>query len=256
MTPNLKTSLTPGATASGSSPGGVTLKIPPGPAGYRLAQLDDYHSLARRGFPHHPPCTLSLRARASASDISGTWGFGLWNDPFGLKLGFGGGQKIPCLPNACWFFGASPHNYLSFRNDQPAQGFLVQTFRSPRLPGILLAPGVLALPLLALPPLARLLRKLASRLIGEDASPIPIDPSQWHTYSLEWLPDRVTFRVDGILIHQTTFSPRGPLGLVIWLDNQYAAWGPDGRAKWGTLASEANAWLEIEALELDQGGVL
>ena len=96
---------------------------------YRLAQLDDYANLPRKKFPHHS-FDLSMSARTSSDSIAGTWGFGLWNDPFGLSLGFGGSPfRLPMLPNAVWFFGASKQNYLSFSDDKPAQGFLAQTFR-------------------------------------------------------------------------------------------------------------------------------
>ena len=110
---------------------GWMLRIPEGDSsGYRLAQLDDYFRLPRREFPHHS-LDLSLRARTSAESTPGTWGFGVWNDPFGLSLGFGGNPfRLPTLPNAAWFFYASPQNYLSFRDDKPAQGFLAQTFQS------------------------------------------------------------------------------------------------------------------------------
>src|SRR5512139_912562 len=60
------------------------LEIPAGSAGhYRLAQLDDYSGRPRWKFPWRAPFRLALRARASASEIPGTWGFGLWNNPFG-----------------------------------------------------------------------------------------------------------------------------------------------------------------------------
>src|SRR6266540_5344853 len=126
------------------------LSIPLGKADqYRLAQLDDYTQLSRSRFPLQFPLGISLSARTSSDSISGTWGFGLWNDPFGLSLGFGGNPlRMPTLPNAAWFFGASKESYLSFRNPRAstapptnggsaqreiaANGFLAQTFRSPR----------------------------------------------------------------------------------------------------------------------------
>jgi hypothetical protein len=95
------------------------LTIPSGKAyKYRLAQLDDYTKISRGRFPLRSPLSLSLSARASSDAIPGTWGFGLWNDPFGLSLGFGGNPfQLPALPNAVWFFGASKENYLSFEMD-------------------------------------------------------------------------------------------------------------------------------------------
>ena len=226
------------------------LEIPPGPAGeYRLAQVDDYRTVPRARFPHHPPFDLRLRARVSAPDLPGTWGFGLWNDPFSLSLGFGGGaRRFPALPNAAWFFYASPENHLSFRDDLPGHGLLAQTFRSPNLPGWVLAPAALALPLLVWKATARPLRGMASRLIREDAVRLNIDPCAWHTYTLGWQARQVIFTVNGRTVQRTAVSPRGPLGLVIWIDNQYAALPPAGGLKFGTLANPGPAWLEIEML--------
>jgi hypothetical protein len=39
------------------------------------------------------------------------------------------------------------------------------------------------------------------------------------------------------------------LGLVIWIDNQYAAFTPDGRLASGLLEGKEE-WLEIEGLEI------
>ena len=125
--------------------------------------------------------SLSLRAKASSSSIAGTWGFGLWNDPFGLSLGFGGSPfRLPMLPNAVWFFSASPQNYLSFTDDKPAQGFLAQTFRSPKFHPLLFLAG------LALPFSRRTARKLLSKVIDEDSVALSVDVTQWHGYRLEW----------------------------------------------------------------------
>ncbi len=116
--------------------GGWRLSLPPGPAGqYRWAQLDDYIPLPRRRFLWTPPVRLSLEARVSAPGLPGTWGFGFWNDPFQASLGLGGtARRLPALPNAAWFFYASPPNFLAFRDDLPAQGLLAATFRLPLLP--------------------------------------------------------------------------------------------------------------------------
>ena len=102
-------------------------------------------------FPGARRVTISLQARASHQEIPGTWGFGLWNDPFGMKLGFGGKHLLPALPNAAWFFFASPPNHLSLRNDLPANGALAATFRSPPIPAWVFTPTILTLPLLLIP---------------------------------------------------------------------------------------------------------
>jgi hypothetical protein len=225
-------------------PNGWRLGLQKGSAlGYRDAQLDDYSGLPRHKFPHQT-LHLSLRARASSNSIAGTWGFGLWNDPFGISLGFGGNPfRLPALPNAVWFFSASPQNYLSFTNDKPAQGFLAQTFRSPKFhPRLFLAA-------LALPFSRKTTRNLLSKVIGEDSTSLSLDVAQWHRYRLEWNPIRVAWYVDDMLVFESLVSPKPPLGIIIWIDNQFAAFTPDGRIASGTLGGNVE-WLEIDSLEL------
>jgi hypothetical protein len=222
------------------------LSIPPGPAGqYRLAQLEDYRGLTRGRFASRPARSLSLRARTSAGFQAGTWGFGLWNDPFGMALGLDGTPpRLPALPNTAWFFFASPQNYLSFREDKPAQGFMAQSFRSPAIHPLLVPAG------LAFPFSRRTTRRLLSRVIAEDARLVSADTTEWHAYRLGWERERVSFWMDEAVILETQVSPNGPLGLVIWIDNQYAAFTPEGRLGWGTLECGQEAWLDIEDLEI------
>jgi hypothetical protein len=256
ISPNLKVASTPDAQVMPAGEGAWRLAIPAGTGGkYRLAQLDDYTGTPRRLFPWRPPLTFSLRARASAEGLPGTWGFGLWNDPFSLSLGFGGGtRRFPALPNTAWFFYASSPNYLSLWDDLPAQGFLAATFRSATLPAPLLAalsPGVV---LFTLPPAARLFRRLARRFIQQDAVLVrgsgEYTPAGWHAYQIYWSQDSVIFSMDGATILSTPVSPSGPLALVIWIDNQYAALPPTGRFSFGALPNPQPAWIEISDLSL------
>ena len=227
---------------------------------YRLAELDDYGGLPRSRYRHAAPWTLRLRARLSAPDLPGTWGFGLWNDPFGLNLGLGGKPgRLPALPQAAWFMHASLPNWLSFRDAPlpgsdrvvPANGFHAGTFRSPKLPSLLLAPALLALPLFELPPTSRLLRRLAGRMIRQDGAAIGTDVTEWHEYAIAWLDKGCFFTVDGKETLVTPTAPQPPLGLVIWIDNQFAAWTPEGRLGYGTLENPS-AWMEIEKLSIQQ----
>lgn len=240
----LQPRLTPKASIQ-PIPDGFRLSLEAGSAGeYRLAQLDDYTKLARRRFPARPPWTLSLRARASAASLPGTWGFGLWNDPFGLSFGFGGQAfRLPALPNAAWFFHASAENYLSFRPDQAAHGFLAQVFRSPRLDRRLLLAG------LALLFWRGKARQILSAIINEQATALGVEVTEWHHYRLSWEAKRVVFEVDGAIVLETPVSPNPPLGAVIWIDNQFAAFRPQGQLAWGTLANPA-AWLEVTQIQV------
>ena len=227
-----------------ATPNGFLLTIPDGDnKSYRVAQLDDYAQSARRDFPHRKSLRLSLHARASATSIPGTWGFGLWNDPFGLSLGFGGNPfRIPALPNAAWFFHASDENYLSFSN-KPGNGFLAQAFRSSVFPS-----GHLARVGLTLSFSKVKARKLMGQTVEEDGVRLGVDVTEWHEYRFEWSVKQSAFWVDDVLVLETSVSPRLPLGLVIWIDNQFAAWHPDGKIGFGILENTERAWLELKDL--------
>ncbi|HQU37795.1 MAG TPA: hypothetical protein PLR65_14515 [Anaerolineales bacterium] len=258
---------------------GWRLSIPAGNANeYRNAQLDDYARLSRRRFPHRFPLRLSLLARTSSDSIPGTWGFGLWNDPFGLSLGFGGNPfRMPALPNAVWFFGASKENYLSFKDFRPerseerklrrtqskdasttgfatnaqpsaqrgvANGFMAQTFRSPTFHPLLILAGI------AFPFSRKMTRRMLGSIIGEDGVAVSVDNTEWHRYSLTWGEKRVSLEVDNVEVFESAVSPNPPLGLVIWIDNQYASFTPDGKIGFGVLANPEPAFLEIRELEI------
>jgi hypothetical protein len=228
------------------------LEIPPGERGhYRLAQLDDYSGLPRRRFHWRPALKLSLQARASAEALPGTWGFGLWNDPFSLSLGLGGGtRRFPALPNAAWFFFASPPNYLSLRDDLPAQGSLAAVFKSPQAPAALLALVSPGLALASWPLTAGWLRRLGRRWVCQDSASLSILVKEWHTYQIDWTSQGIAFTVDNRQALETPLSPQGPLSLVMWIDNQYAALPPGGRLSFGTLPNPELAWIEIKDFEV------
>jgi hypothetical protein len=258
---------TPGAKVEEISRGNdlqaYRLSIPAGPADkYRLAQLDDYAQSRRNLFPLRSPLSLSLSARASSAIIPGTWGFGLWNDPFGLSLGFGGNPlRLPTLPNAVWFFGASKESYLSFKDTSnsgldtgekstrptrpsTASGFLAQTFRSPRFHPALIPAG------LVLPFSRKRTRQWLGKVIDEDGIALSVDVAQWHSYRLDWREEQVSFEVDDIQVFESHVSPNPPLGLVIWIDNQYATFTPEGKIGFGVLENPEPAWLEIKDIDI------
>lgn len=251
MQPELTARTTSGATAEDSN-GSLLLSTPPGLAGqYRLAQFDDYQHIRRPEFSWQAPIRMTLRARCCNPQHNGTWGFGLWNDPFSLKLGIAGSaRRIPVLPNCAWFFYASAPNHLEFYDRYPAQGFLAATFASRLIPAVVLLPGLLLTPLLAIPSTARLMRKLLRLLIDQDAVQININPIEWHNYRLDWLADQVAFYVDDICVLQTGTAPKGHLGLVLWIDNQFAAFPADGHLRFGTLDNPIETRLEISDLTI------
>jgi hypothetical protein len=242
---------TPGASATYNS-SVWRMEIPAGERGvYRLAQFDDYFTHARHLFPHSQPCNIQMCARLSSDSLPGTWGFGLWNDPFGLSINNGGMPfRLPALPQAAWFFHGSSENCLTFHDDLPANGFFAGTFSSPRLPILVFTPFIINLPLLMIQPFARWMRPFVGKLIRQDGAPLGIDITRWHNYGIDWQAGLCRFYVDDQLVLETPIVPSAPLGLVIWIDNQYAAWRPDGRLRYGTLSNPA-AWLEIGGLSVD-----
>jgi len=168
---NLQENLHGGGIVQQRGPSDWYLFIPAGNAGdYRLAQLDDYNLQPRSSFPWSAPIRISLNARSSGQNIPGTWGFGLWNDPFGFAIVQGSSLRFPVLPNAAWFFFASHPNYLSLRDDLAARGQLAATFSSPeKMPPRLLA-GVPLFSLVFLRPIARRLRRWLRNFVLQDAA--------------------------------------------------------------------------------------
>lgn len=219
--------------------------------GYRVAQIDNHNKEKPGNLNITPPIKMSLQARVSSEIIPGTWGFGLWNDPFSLLFGHGLlPRRLPALPNAAWFFHASPHSYLSFRDDLPGNGYLAATFRSKRIPvgWLALASPVLALSLVPLA--SQVARRLLRRFIRQDAATIKVNVTEWHSYLMEWEQDLVRFSLDGTSLHQTNIAPQAPLSLVIWVDNQFASLPPRGRLRYGTLPNPEAAWMEIKDLRI------
>ncbi len=217
---------------------------------YEVAQLDDYTGLSRSNFPWQPPASLALSARVSANHLPGTWGFGWWNDPFSADIGLGAaGRRFPAPPNAAWFFYGSSQNYLALNDDHPTAGFLAATFSAPRLPWPLLTLSMPALPLLGLSPTARLVRRIAQRIVRDDAATVNTVPTRMHRYQIVWESDEVRFLVDDNLVFHTSVVPRGPLGAVLWIDNQYMRFPPDGKIRFGTLP-HPGGWLEVHDIAL------
>lgn len=250
---DLTSRTTTAASVQPTPGGGFTLRLPQVDSRhYALAQLDDYVDLPRSRFRWNPPLALRLRAKLTAQNYAGTWGFGLWNDPFSASLGIAGtGRRLPVLPNCAWFFFGSPENHLALGDGQPGNGMLAATLASPHIPSALLAPGLLGAPLLAWRRSSRGLRRLAARFARGEATRVEVDTTQWLEYRLQWSLAGVTFAIGNQQVFETGVSPRGPLGLVIWLDNQFAAWRPDGSLAAGRLANDP-ATLEIEGLEVER----
>jgi hypothetical protein len=219
---------------------------------YSDAQLDDYHLDGTMRW--RPPVQMRVRARFShsASALHGTAGFGFWNDPFGMtgrKSGFLGVR----LPQAIWYFFASAPSNMQLAQDVPGFGWKA---------ALLDASSPLAVMQMPFAPLGMLafrwrwlyrqLWPVAQRLLKIDEMPVTVALESWHDYELVWGGEGARFVVDGETILTTRYAPRGPLGFVAWIDNQFMVATPQGRFRHGVVAT-ATQWMELARLEVAAG---
>jgi hypothetical protein len=225
---------------------------------YTNAQIDDYGNLARANFPWRPPLRMQVIARSSlpsatfnsssesSAFLRGTAGFGFWNYPFSIR------GDVLMLPEAIWFFYASPPSNMALVPGIPGWGWKAQVVHS-------MHPGALAatVPMAATTvfglltgetrPAARWMQKLT----GASEAILPVVMTDWHTYTLEWRSDEATFVVDNKLVLRAPHPPTRPLGFVAWLDNQYAIATPRGILRFSTVTSGPQ-WLELESIMIEQ----
>ena len=234
-------------------------------ARYSNAQIDDCQGRSRQELLWSPPLRLTVRARFShpapplradgdcdyhypaGEVLSGTAGFGFWNAPSMLE-----GGKLPALPRALWFFYASPPSNMKLDLDTPGCGWKAATFDASGWPFRLLAlTAPAAVPLMHWRAAYRRLWPTGQRAIGVSEAPLAADMIKWHTYVIEWQDGRARFLVDGDVVLACDNAPRGPLGLVIWLDNQSLVLTPQGRVRHRLLSCPGRQWLELDLFAVD-----
>lgn len=233
-----------------SSKNPIRLTIPAQGQGYSDAQLDDY-GLVENGRHHYfwqPGVQMIIRARFShnADQLLGTAGFGFWNAPFGDPT-----VKWPALPKAVWFFFGSPPNDLPLAQNGAGQGWFASTLDATSRRAKWMIP--LAPIVLLLNQNGRLRDKIwpwVRERLGTTFAPVELDMTEWHEYRLQWQESGCAFWVNGRLILETAHSPKGPMGFVCWLDNQYMIVTNRGRLGWGTLTLEQDQWMEISHLKI------
>jgi hypothetical protein len=251
-----QTCLGPGSLSVAQS--ALRMTLPPVARGdYADAQIDDYGTLPRSAFPWRPPLRMEVRARSSLPAatpdstnqsqqiLRGTAGFGFWNYPFSAR------GDILMLPEAVWFFYASPPSNMALVPGVPGWGWKAQVIHTMRS-GALFATIPTALTtgwgMLTgnLRPAARWLQRLS----GAQETLLSVEMTEWHTYTLEWQTSEATFYVNGTQVLQASQPPTRPLGFVAWLDNQYAIATPRGVLRFGTVACDVQ-WLEIDSIHIE-----
>lgn len=228
--------------------GGWRLALAPADKGYAVAQIDDYGDGRRGRFNHWPGTMLRLRACFShrAEQQPGTAGFGFWNAPLGDPT-----VNRPAWPQAAWFFLAAPNNDLPFA-PPGGWGWFAATLDAGR-PSARRVMPLAALFLLAhqFGPLRRRIWPWLQRRLGIAHTPLAGDPTGWHDYVLDWQPNGCRFLVDGEAILDTPLTPRGPVGFVVWIDNQYMIARPTGRVGAGVGAVQEGAWMAVEGVTIN-----
>lgn len=224
---------------------------------YADAQIDDYGTLTRAAFPWKPPLRMEVRARSSlraatATDtnqsldiLRGTAGFGFWNYPFSVR------GDILMLPEAIWFFYASPPSNMALVPGMPGWGWKAQIIHSMR-PGALVAtlPTALTTGWSLLTGHTQPAARWLQRLSGANEALLSVDMTAWQTYALEWHANEAIFQVNDHCVLRAPHPPGRPLGFVAWLDNQYAIATPRGTLRFGTVASDPQ-WLELDSIKID-----
>ncbi len=155
------------------------------------------------------------------------------------------------LPEAIWFFYASPPSNMALVQGVRGWGWKAQVVHSMR-PGSLAATvplaATIAFGLLTgeTRPAAHWMQKVS----GACEALLPVEMTEWHRYTLEWQRNGASFWVDDTLVLHSPHSPTRPLGFVAWLDNQYALATPRGVLRFGTISSGPQ-WLEMDSVKIE-----
>jgi hypothetical protein len=218
---------------------------------YTNAQISDY-DYTDFEMRWTPPLRLSVTARAMipSGGLMGTAGFGFWNHPLSPSQK----RRRPQLPRALWFFFAAPPSNMQLAAGVAGSGWKAATIDATTPRALALAP--LALPVILLtrvpalnralwPPVQRGLR-ISERLL--DMSLL----AERHTYAIEWRENGATFFVDDQIVHEAPAAPRGKMGFVAWIDNQYAIVTPQGKLGWGVVPLPEAQSLILEDVKIDK----
>jgi len=191
------------------------------------------------------PAALTSQVEQEPDILRGTAGFGFWNYPFSVR------GDILLLPEAIWFFYASPPSNMELVPGIPGWGWKAQVIHSMRSASLFATvPTALTTGWGRLTGNTRPAGRWLQRLSGAQEASLDVAMTAWHTYELEWRMTEVTFRVDGCRVLHAPHPPTRPLGFVAWLDNQYAIATPRGILRFGTVGCGPQC-VELDAVTIE-----
>jgi hypothetical protein len=190
---------------------------------------------------------VTARASAPADQLRGTAGFGFWNHPFVP------GERGVHLPQAVWYFFSSPPSNMQLARGVAGPGWKAATFDARRWPFFALLPTApIGILLMRIPSLYNRLWPVGQRAIGVSEAMLDGDLlAGTHTYTIDWRSDGATFTIDGRVAHEADTAPRGPLGFIAWMDNQYAIVTPQGQFRFGAVRVEREQALALEQVTVE-----
>lgn len=229
--------------------GRVNMTLQPSHDRYSNAQIADYR-YNEFAFRWRPPLRLTVVAQASGAGdtLRGTAGFGFWNHPFSPDS-----RRLPHLPQAIWFFFASPPSNMALAAGVPGWGWKAATIDATRPAALALAPLALPAALLMRVPsvYARLYPRIQRRLNIAERLLDGALLAECHHYTLDWRENGAVFAVDGATVLETPYAPLGAAGFVAWIDNQYAVVTPQGRLGFGIVPVEREQTLTLEQVTIE-----
>ena len=232
--------------------GGTLLSLGAQSQGYSNAQLDDTSMLMRSEFLWSPPLKFSLSARASSESHRGTLGFGFWNDPFSMGAGnFGARRSWPAPPSALWFFYNSRPGDMTLIAENSGMGWRAMSFHlsGTPLPALAMLGGIAVVGSL-IPRIRERFIKAAGRLSHYREASLIQSLRGWASYEIRWGLTQAEFLVNQQVVLTVDAPPTGPLGFVLWIDNQFAVISQRGPIRFGVLPTKEDAWLEVERLQI------
>jgi hypothetical protein len=212
--------------------------------GYHNAQVDDYRHLKRSDFKNTEGLSLEAEIRWSHETPLGTSGIGFWNDPFMMT-----GWRWPSLPVVAWFLITGKDSEMKV-GEAEGSGLKAQVIDADHLGFLWRLPIFLLAPLIGRFIWKRSFLNTFSKGIRLSERRLEEKAGSWRHLSLNWKKSGLELSLDGKKVLSHPQPLRGPLGLVIWQDNQWLKFDPTKGIRWGTSSPVESQSMAIRNLVL------